>query len=447
MSPQLVVILMFGSMMLLLMTGRQIFAIVGGVAGITALMLWGTGGIDIAFLSGWRLVQWFVILSIPLFVFMGLTLSRSGVADNLYEMIHLWLGHIPGGLGMGTIGVCAVMASMSGLNICATVTAATIALPSMLKRKYDKLMVTGLVQAGGALGFLIPPSMVLIVYGLIGHVSIGHLWLAAVLPGIMLAAMLITYIGIRCRLQPKLAPSSLPEERGGWGEKFRSLRSGILPIILVSLVLGLLFMGVTSLLECAAIGAAGALVCAAINRRLTKEILGEVLDDTLVVTSMIMWIFMTSMFFGAVFDGLGATDAMASLLTTIGGTIGGGPWGIIWVMQATFFLLGMFLDDAALLIIVAPLYIPLVAELGFSLVWFGILYVLNMQMAFLTPPFGYNLFIMKGIIPKVAPDSGITMADIYRSVIPFVGVQGAALALIMIFPQIALWLPNLVMEG
>jgi tripartite ATP-independent transporter DctM subunit len=333
---------------------------------------------------------------------------------------------------------------MSGTNVAATVTAATIAMPSMLKRNYDKLMITGIVQAGGALGFLIPPSIVFILYGVIAKVSIGHLWVAGILPGILLAVMYIIYIGIRCKIQAHLGPPIPVEERATLNEKFRALGAGIAPVILIFIVLGLLFMGVTTLIECAAIGAVGALAAAAINRRLSFQIIKETVEECLAVTCMVLWIFAAALTFGAVFDGLGAVHAMANLLEMFSG---GSPLGTIIVMQLSFILMGMVLDDTAMLLIVAPLYIPLVADLGYSLVWFGVLYVVNCQMAFLTPPFGYNLFLIKGLIPTVAPKSGIGMGDIYRSVIPFVVIQAICLLIIVFVPQIALFLPSIVFGG
>jgi tripartite ATP-independent transporter DctM subunit len=453
MNITLITILMFSSMILLLMTGRQIFIIIGGVATIAALALWGHGGEMMPFMSCYSYLHWYPLLSIPPFVCMGLTLSRSGVADKLFQSIYFWMGRLNGGLGIGTIIMCSLVAAMSGTNIAATVTASTIALPSMIKRKYDKLLLTGAVQAGGALGFLIPPSVVFILYGMIAKVSIGHLWIAGILPGILLSFMFILYIGIRCHFQPHLGPAIPVEEQVSLREKFRALGAGIPPVILIFVVLGLLFMGVTTLVECASIGATGAMVCAAINRRLTWSMFRAVMDETLKITSMVLWIFVAAMLFGAVFDGLGALHAVEGILYAISG---GNPWMILIVMQLSFFVMGMVLDDTAMLLIVAPLYIPLIDHLGFSLVWFGVLYVVNCQMAFLTPPFGYNLFLVKGLVPiveKQLTDEGveikspITMLDIYKSVVPFVGIQALCLIIIMIFPQIALWLPSIFFKG
>ena len=438
MNITLITIFMFGSMLLLLLTGREIFLILGTIAGIGALALWGKGGVDLLAFSAYNMMGWNLLMAIPLFVFMGTLLAKSGVADKLFRAMHLLTGSIPGGLGIGTIGLCSLIAAMSGTNMAATVTAGTLALPEMLKRKYDKRMSTGIVLAGGALGFLIPPSVVLILYGLIARVSIGHLWIAAIIPGVLLACMYIAYIAIRCRVNPRMGPPA-PEEESALSkrEKLKVLSAGIAPLVIIFTVLGLLFMGVTSLVECSAIGVVGAVVAAAIHRRLNRQVIWESMKATMTATSMIIWIFMAAILFSAVFDGLGAIHVVEGMLTVAGG----GRWGTMIMMQLSFFLLGMVLDDTAMLLIVAPLYIPLAVNLGFSPVWYGVLYVLNCQMAYLTPPFGYNLFVLRGIVPK---DSGITTLDIYKSAIPFVGIQGACLALVMGFPQLALWLPGLI---
>lgn len=438
MSIELITVVMFTSMMLLLLTGRQIFLIVGTVATVATIALWGTGGIHMTQYVTFGLVNWYVLLAFPPFIFMGYILSRSGVGDDLFNMLYKWMGHIKGGLGMGTVGICALIATMVGTCISGTVTMGVVAVPAMLKRKYDKLMVTGLVQAGGALGYLIPPSLIFILYGMLAKESIGKLWLAGIIPGICLAAMYIAYIGVRCHFQPHLGPPIPLEERPSWREKFASVRSGILPIIVIFLVLGLLIMGVTTIIECSAIGAAGALVCAAIHRRLSWKLIREAADETWRLMTLMLWIFVSALLFGAVYNGLGAVHVMEHLLV---GFVGPGR-GVIVLMMLSWVGMGMIMDDTAMLIIFAPLYIPIVQHLGFSLIWFGVLYVITVEMALLTPPFGFSLFIMRGVVPK---DSGITMGDLYRSVIPFVGIQAVFLALLLAFPEICMWLPGMMM--
>lgn len=428
-----ITIIMFASMVGFLTTGRQIFFIVGSVGTISALALWGQGGVEMTYLGAYSYLKWNPLLALPPFVLMGYLLASSGVADELYDAIYIWMGRIPGGLAVGTVAMCALIAAMSGLSFAATVSAGTISLPAMLKRKYDKRMITGVIAAGGALGFLIPPSVVFILYGMIARVSIGSLWIAGIIPGFLLAVLYITYILVRCHYQPSLGPPLPLAERKGMKAKIRATKSALLPIILIFVVLGLLFMGVTSLNESAAIGAIGALGCAFANKRFSWKLFREATRKSFVVTVMIMWIIVTAILFGSVFDGLGAVNAMEKLLNMMPG----GNWGILIAMQLSFMGLGTILDDTAMLLIVAPLYIPLVGKMGFDLVWYGVLYVINCQMAYITPPFGYNLFIMKAIVPKE-----ITMGDIYRSIIPFVGIQALCLVLVMVFPQLALWLPS-----
>ncbi len=437
MSPELIAIFMFASMLLFILLGREIFAVIGGIGTIAALLLWGTGGESMPFSAGYSFMKWSALLVIPLFVFMGLTLQKSGLADKLFEAIYIWTGRINGGLGMGTVGLCALIATMSGESAAGTVTAGTIGLPAMLKRGYDKTMVTGIVQAGGALGFLIPPSIVFVLYGMIARVSIGHLWLAGVVPGFILATMYVIYIWIRCTINPKLGPPISSDIKITWEQRFRVLGVGIAPLLLIFAVLGLVFMGVTTVMECGAIGAAGSLIIAAIYGKLNWKIIDEIMDATMNISAMFIWIFVAAMLFSQVYDGLGAIHMVENLLNSLAGD---NPWVVIIIMQLSFFLMGCVLDDTAMLLLVAPLYIPVVDKLGFDLVWYGVLYVLNCQIAYLTPPFGYNLFIMRGIVP---PGSGITMGIIYKSVIPFVLIQMFCLVLVMIFPGLAMWLPDL----
>lgn len=433
MSPLAVTLFMLVSLLTSMLTGRHIFILLGAIGTVAAVTLWGVGGIHMPFLTLSKFFDWYVIIAIPLFLFMGLVLSRSGLADALYEAMYKWVGALKGGLGMGTIGVCTIIAAMAGTNVTGTVTGGLIGIPPMLKRGYNKRMVTGMIQAGGALGMIIPPSIDFMLYGIIASVSIGHLWLAGIVPGLLLASMYVAYIGIRCRLQPHMGPAAPVEERVGWGEKLRSLRVGIQPMLLIFAILGLLFMGVTTLMECAAMGAAGALVVAALNRRLTWRLVDEALTEALNISCIFLWIFAAAIFFSCVYDGLGAPDLVGQILGRFENR-----YVIIGMMMLSWLGLGMVLDDTAMLVIVAPLYIPLVHELGFSLIWFGVLFVISIQMAVLTPPFGYGLFIMQGIVPK---DSGITLADIYRSVFPFVGIQAICLVIVIAFPQIALWVP------
>ena len=437
MSYELIAILMFSTMMLMLLTGQRVFGAIGFVAVVAALLLWGDGGSEMAFSQAIKLMKWYPLLTLPLFIYMGYMLSESGIADDLYKMFHVWAGPLNGGLAIGTILLMVVVSAMNGLSVAGMAIGATIALPELLRRGYDKIMITGVIQAGSSLGILVPPSVVLVLYGMIARQPIGQLWLAGALPGLLMASLFIIYIVVRCQLRPSLGPALSEEERDvSWGEKFRLLRAGILPLLIFFSMTGLFLMGFTSLVESSAVGAVAATIAALVKGRLTFKVIHDTVRQTLGISCMFMWIIMAALCFGAVFDGLGAVKAIETFFV---GNLGLGPWEILIMMQLSYLLMGMFLDDTAMLVIVAPLYVPLVKLLGFDLIWYGVLYTITCQIAYMTPPFGYNLFLMRAMAP---PE--ITLTDIYRSIVPFVGVMIVGLGIVMAFPEIALWLPKTV---
>ncbi|WP_207061652.1 TRAP transporter large permease subunit [Motiliproteus sp. SC1-56] len=435
MSYELIALLMFSSMMLMLLTGQRVFAAIGFIAVTASLLLWGEGGSEIGFSAAMKLMKWYPLLTLPVFIYMGYMLSESGLADDLYGMFHVWMGPLNGGLAIGTIALMVVVSAMNGLSVAGMAIGASIALPELLRRGYDKIMVTGVIQAGSSLGILVPPSVVLVLYGMIARQPVGQLWMAGVIPGLLMAALFVIYIAVRCRLQPNLGPSLPAEERDmPLREKLKLLKAGIVPLFIFFSMTGLFLMGVTSLVESSAVGAAAATLAALVKRRLTRAVLEQTLRKTLGISCMFMWIILAALCFGAVFDGLGAVKAIESLFVE---RLGLTPWQILILMQLSYLLMGTFLDDTAMLVIVAPLFIPLVGSLGFDLVWYGVLYTITCQVAYMTPPFGYNLFLMRAMAP---PE--VTLIDIYRSVIPFVLIMILALTLVMAYPQLALWLPG-----
>ncbi len=437
MSQEMIALFMFASMMLMLLTGQRVFGAIGAVGAIAALALWGTGGSDIAFASAMKLMKWYPLLTLPMFIFMGYVLSESKIADDLYRMFHVWMGPVRGGLAIGTIGLMILISAMNGLSVAGMAIGATIALPELLKRGYDKRMVTGVIQAGSSLGILVPPSVVLVLYAMIARQPVGQLWLAGVFPGLMMAALFMIYIYVRCRVQPQLGPALAPAERSiPFREKLRLLRAGLLPLFIFAVMMVPFVNGWTSLVESSAVGATAAFLAAVLKGRMTREVFEVSVRQTLAVSCMFMWIILAALSFGAVFDGLGAVRAIDDLFTE---QLGLNPWMILILMQLSFLVMGTFLDDTAMLVIVAPLYVPLVKVLGFDLIWYGVLYTITTQIAYMTPPFGYNLFLMRAMAP---PE--ITLRDIYSSIAPFVLVMVLALALVMTFPQIALWLPELI---
>ena len=437
MSYELIALLMFGMMMLMLLTGQRVFAAIGFVASGAALLLYGNGAVEMPFSQVFKLFNWFPLLTLPLFIYMGYILSESGIAEDLYKMLHVWFGRLRGGLAIGTIFLMVIISAMNGLSVAGMAIGATIALPEMLRRGYDKVMITGVVQGGSSLGILIPPSVVLVLYGMIARQPVGQLWLAGVIPGLIMAAIFIAYIAIRCRLNPSLAPTVKDEDLNmPWSEKLRLLRAGITPFLIFFFMTGLFVFGYTSLVESSAVGATAATVAAIAKRRLSWEVFVRTLRQTMDVSAMFMWLILAALAFGAVFDGLGAARALETLFI---GEWQLEPWMVLAMMMATFIVLGVFLDDTAMLVIVAPLYIPLVKALGYDLVWFGVLYTITCQIAYITPPFGYNLFLMRALAPKE-----VTLPDIYRSIWPFVVMMILTILLVAVFPQLALWLPNYV---
>ncbi|MPZ10984.1 MAG: TRAP transporter large permease subunit [Kiloniellaceae bacterium] len=436
MTYEVIAILMFSSMMLMLLTGQRVFGAIGFVAVVAALALWGTGGSEIAFSAAMKLMKWYPLLTLPLFIYMGYMLSESGIANDLYRMFHVWFGGLRGGLAVGTIGLMVAISAMNGLSVAGMAIGATIALPELLRRGYDKIMVTGVIQAGSSLGILVPPSVVLVLYGMIARQPVGQLWLAGVFPGLMMAGLFILYIVIRCRFQPHLGPPLAKEERDlPWREKLALLRAGLLPLFIFFSMTGLFLLGYTNLTESSAVGALAATLAALFKRRLTTKVMEETLRKTLGISCMFMWIILAALCFGAVFDGLGAVRAIEGFFI---GRLGLSPWEILILMQLSYLLMGTFLDDTAMLVIVAPLYVPLVGALGFDLIWYGVLYTITCQIAYMTPPFGYNLFLMRAMAP---PE--VSLMDIYRSIIPFVAVMIVGLGIVMAFPEIATWLPEM----
>jgi tripartite ATP-independent transporter DctM subunit len=388
------------------------------------------------FASTITLLNWYPMLTLPMFVYMGYMLSESGIADDLYRMFHVWTGPMRGGLAVGTILLMVAISAMNGLSVAGLAIGATIAMPELLKRGYDKIMVTGVIQAGSTLGIMIPPSVVLVLYAMIARQPVGQLWLAGVGPGLLFAGLFILYIVIRCYLQPKLGPALPIEERRqiSWREKIGLLKAGILPLIIIFSMTGLFVMGVTSMVESSAVGAFTATLVAWYKGRITRKVMEDTLRKSLAVSAMFMWIILAALAFGAVFDGLGAVNAIETLFLEKWGLE---PWQVLVLMQLSYIVMGTFLDDTAMLIIVAPLYVPLIIALGFNPIWYGVLYTITCQIAYMTPPFGYNLFLMRAMSPKE-----VTLIDIYRSIIPFVLLMLIGLVLVIVYPEIALWLPE-----
>ncbi len=436
MSYEQIALFMFTTMVVLLATGQRFFGVIGFVGIFSALTLWGPETKSMSFDAVITTLNWYPLLTLPMFIMMGYLFAETGIASDLYRMFHVWSGRLPGGLAIGTIAMMILISAINGLSVAGLAIGTTVALPQMLKHGYDKRMVTGVIMAGSTLGIIVPPSVVLVLYGMIARVPVGHLWFAGILPGLMLGMMFILYILIRCWINPQLGPPMSREELAAisWKERFKLLRAGIIPMVIFAVMTLLFLGGVTSLVESSGIGMLTTLIAAWIKGKLSWKTLLSVTRKSLGVSCVFMWIIQSALLFSKVFDGLGAGRALENLFI---GQWELPPLAIVALMQASFLLMGIFLDDTAMLVIVAPLYVPLVKKLGFDLVWYGVLYTITCQIAYLTPPFGYNLFLMRSMAP---PE--ITLKDIYRSIFPFVLIMLLGLVVIMFVPQIATTIPE-----
>jgi len=436
-SVELTTALMFLCLLVLLATGLPLVFCLGCGAAVFAFTLWGPTSLMVISSSVFNYMNNFLLVCIPLFIFMAQLLERSGIADALYNMMHHWFGPVRGGLAMGTVVICTIFAAMSGVSAAGTLTMGLVALPAMLERGYDKHIATGCILAGGALGILIPPSIAMIIYCVVAQVSVGRMFIGGMRPGLITSGLFITYRGIRCVLQPKLGPSLPSVERGNWGVKLNSLRAVILPVLIIIAVLGTIFTGTATPTEASAIGAFACMICAGICRKLNWHNLKNAAVETLKPTAMVMWIIAAASAFASIYNGLGATELIRKTIADVNVE----PILIIIAMQISVFILGMILDPSGITLITLPIYIPIVTALGYDLVWFGILFVMNLEMAYITPPFGWNLFYLKGISPP-----GISIKDIYSSVFPFVALQATGLIIVLTFPKVALFLPNLMIK-
>jgi len=424
------------ALLFLLSLGIPIAFTLCSVATLGILFTWGPKGLLLLFNTAYGESTSFLLLAIPLFIFMANQLKFSGMGDDLYEMVYRWMGHISGGLAIGTVAICALFAAMAGISSVATISMGLIALPSMLNRGYHKDLAVGSIAAGGALGILIPPSIIMILYGAMAEVSVGKLFIGGILPGILMSAIFMIYILIRSVFQKSIAPSL--QERYSIKEKVVVLKGVILPVALILLVLGVIYFGICTPTEASAVGAFGAMLCALFYGKLTWENLKQSLWSTIKINAMVFWLIIGAMAFSQFM----AYAEIQGLIHETILSLDVSRWLILICMQMIFFVLGMFLDPAGIIMLTTPIFVPIITDLGFDPLWFGILFVINMEMAYITPPFGFNLFIMKGIVP-----SDIDMTDIYRSIVPFVVLQTICLILVMLFPRLATWLPDLMVGG
>jgi tripartite ATP-independent transporter DctM subunit len=434
MSIEAITLVMFGSLFFLLALGLPVAFACGSVGVIFTAILQGPAAVNLVSTRIFGLMTNYLLAAIPLFIFMACILEKSGIIEDLYELVYQWFGALKGGVATATVMACTLLAAMVGVIGASEVTMGVIALPQMLKRGYDKYIACGSILAGGTLGILIPPSVMLIVYGLVDNSSIGRLYAGAVMPGLMLAGLFILYINVRCYINPSLGPPVPKEDRMSFGMRMKLLLRIVPAGILIFLVLGTIFTGIAAPTEAAGVGAAGAILVSALQGKLKWSGVVRAAEDTLKSSAMVMW----TIFGANIFVGLYVMVGGGGFVTQMLLGTGLGPWGIILVMQAILLFLGCFIDWVGIIMLCVPIFGPIVRHLGFDPVWFGVLFATNLQISFLSPPFGYALFYLKGVAP---PE--IKTTDIWKSIIPFVGLQATGVALVMIFPQIILWLPSI----
>ena len=433
MTELLPMLVLVGGMIFGLVTGFPMAFTLASSSIITSILFIGPHTLPYVATNVFGMMSSMVLIAMPLFILMACILEKSDVAEDLYEFMFQLLGPIRGGLSLGTVFICAVIAAMSGVSTTAVVTMGIIALPVMLKQGYNKSIAIGPILAGGALGLLIPPSISLIVYGMVARVSIGKLFAGGIVPGLILVFLFMSYIGIRSFLQPNLAPALPRKDRISWINLIKLSRSLILPVAIVTSLLGSIFAGIASPTEAAAVGVAGAMISAAVHRKLTWNMLKDAAIRAMAINGMIMWILFGAACFTSIFFRTGGQRLIEDLLLGMGAS----PVMIFAFILATLIILGFFLDEITQVMITVPVFLPIIVKLGYDPVWFGVLFMTQVQMDYLTPPFGFTLFYMKGVAPP-----GVTMGDIYRSITPFVLMQLIVVIFILLFPEVVLWLPN-----
>ncbi len=440
MSAETLTILMFVVLLILIFLGHPLAFTLGAIATIFGLIGWG-GDYNLVmnlFINKiYGIITNYVLVAIPLFIFMAQVLDASGIAEKLFKAMYVVVGWIPGGLAIATILACTIFASSTGIVGAVEVAMGLLAGPALLKRGYSPQLVAGAICGGGTLGILIPPSIMLVVYGGLQGLSVGQLFAGAIFPGLILAGSYVLYIFFRCLINPKMGPPISKEERMkySFNEKLKLVAESLIPpIVLIILVLGSIVAGVATPTEASGMGSIGAILLALVYRRLNWQVLKESAIKTLKTTCMVMVLFIGGNCFSSVFMGLGGGDTLASILLGISSN----KYVILTVMQITLFILGMFIDWLGILLICVPVFAPVAAQLGFDPLWYATLICVNLQMSFLTPPFGYSLFYLKGINLE-----GLHMKDIYKGVVPFVILQASTVVACIIWPQIILYLPHL----
>jgi len=436
-SAEVLTLIMFGLLLLFVLLGYPLAFVLGGIGIAMGFLMWGVPAFEIAYLRMYGTVTTYSFLAVPLFVFMGLMMERSGVSDSLFEALYLWLGGFRGGLAVATILLGTLLAATVGVIAASVTMLGLIAMPAMLKRGYSKELSSGAVCAGGSLGILIPPSVMLVLYGPMADISVGRLFMAAFLPGLMLSALYCTYITVACILKPELGPAASTEIRTvPLRVKTRLLAVSLVPpLILILAVLGTIFFGVAAPTEAAGVGALASVLMTLGYRKLSFTNLWEALVDTTKVVGMAFMVCIGAAIFTAVFIKGGGTSVVSSVLMDAPG----GRWGAFMLTMFITFILGMFIDWIGIILVMIPIIAPIGIALGFDPLWFAMMIVVNLQLSFITPPLAYSIFFLQGTL---SPDMGVTTGHIIRGVMPYIALISLGLLLMVVFPEVILWLPS-----
>jgi len=441
-SPELITVLMMGGIFFGVLTGFPLALVVGSIGLLVGYGLLGDTVFEILYGRLYSLSQNYPLLAVPLFTFMGVLLQRSGIAEGLYEALHLWFGGLRGGLAVTTVIFGTILAACLGV-ITASVTMLTlIALTPMLKRGYDKALGTGAVCAGGTLGILIPPSVMLVIYGPMAMVSVGKLFMAAIFPGLILSFLYCTYIIVQCYLHPEKGPAVPLEERQvPFMVKTKKLIVSLFPpMVLILSVMGSIFAGIAPPTEAASVGAFFAVILAVVYRRFSWDLIKHTALETMRVSAFVLLIGCLSFAFVGIFISAGCGEVVTNVITSAPF----GRWGAFAAVMFIVFILGMFIDWIGIVFIMVPILAPIGPQLGFDPLWFGMMICINLQMSFMTPPFAVSIFVCRG---TAAPELGVTISDIIRGVIPFVILIMVGMGLCIAFPQIILWIPSKMLVG
>jgi len=434
MDAGLIGLLLFGALLVVMALGVPIAFGMSAVSIVFGLIFWGgSASLDAFNLGSYSKVLEFTLSAIPLYILMAAILQYSDIAEDLYDVVYKWLGGVRGGLAAGTTAISSIFAAMVGIATVATATLGMTARPAMLQKGYDDKLIMGTIIAGGALGILIPPSVLMIIYASEARVSAGAMFMGGVIPGALAAIVFIGYVLIISYKYPEKGPAIPKDQRFTWKEKFQSLRSVILPVSVILVVLGAIYGGLATPSEAAAIGVVGTMISAGIKKKLTFINMKKIVTMAVQLNAMVLWIVVGAVAYSRIVTVTGVGQWFADFILSFDTS----PIMILLMMQVVFFILGMFIDPTAIILITGPLFLPVVTELGYDPVWYGVLFVINMCMAYMTPPFGFNLFVMRGVAKDVS------IKTVYASVWPFVGMYAFILALVIIFPSLVLWLPSI----